>query len=546
MEEGRVLNVNVGILGHIDSGKTAIARSLSTLLSTASLDRSPQSSERGITLDLGFSAFSVPLPPSLSSLPYLSLQVTLVDCPGHASLIRTVLGGAQIIDMMILVVDVTKGVQTQTAECLVVGEVSATKEMLVVLNKTDLLPEATRQQQIEKMKKRLKLTLKGTKFCDSSILATSARPGGTEGDVNSRPPEGIENLAKEITSRVKDLKRSGDGPFLFAVDHCFPIKGQGSVMTGTILDGKISVNQILEIPSLKIQRKVKSMQMFHRPVSSAMQGDRVAICVTQLDPKMMERGLAAVPGLLRPIRGAVAKVQKIRFYKGRIGGKIKFHVTVGHTTVMAEATFFGPEKKKKIEDDSLSEKIQEEPFSFDNQYCYQEELEGGEEGGPVGGAQWALLTFETEVICPKDALLIASRLDTDIHSNTCRLAFHGRLLETVDPSEKKNLEKLQIYKMKKREGAIERIVDSFSLIGRGLFKKETDISQFLGLQVSTATGEIGVIQSSFGKSGKFKVYFKNGDLLGKERNSKLGENILFLNFKRFLFDRSKKMVQDPV
>lgn len=104
---GRRVNVNVGVLGHIDSGKTALARALSTTASTAAFDKQPQSRERGITLDLGFSCFSVPLParlqlaipapyPALEAGPELGeseLQVTLVDCPGHASLIRTIIGG---------------------------------------------------------------------------------------------------------------------------------------------------------------------------------------------------------------------------------------------------------------------------------------------------------------------------------------------------------------------------------------------------------------------------------------------------------------------
>lgn len=104
---GQRVNVNVGVLGHIDSGKTALARALSTTASTAAFDKQPQSRERGITLDLGFSCFSVPLPARLrSALPVPcpapetgpehgepQLQVTLVDCPGHASLIRTIIGG---------------------------------------------------------------------------------------------------------------------------------------------------------------------------------------------------------------------------------------------------------------------------------------------------------------------------------------------------------------------------------------------------------------------------------------------------------------------
>lgn len=88
----RVLNVNVGVLGHIDSGKTALARALSTTGSTAAFDRAPQSRARGITLDLGFSCLRTALPPQLGPGPG-ELQFTLVDCPGHASLIRTIIGG---------------------------------------------------------------------------------------------------------------------------------------------------------------------------------------------------------------------------------------------------------------------------------------------------------------------------------------------------------------------------------------------------------------------------------------------------------------------
>lgn len=127
-------NVNVGVLGHVDSGKTSLVAALSTTLSTAALDKHPQSKERGITLDLGFSSFVIPAPPEIAASGFDGVQFTLVDCPGHASLIRTVVGGAQIMDMMVLVVDVTKGIQTQTAECIVIGEIT-TDNMIVVLNK---------------------------------------------------------------------------------------------------------------------------------------------------------------------------------------------------------------------------------------------------------------------------------------------------------------------------------------------------------------------------------------------------------------------------
>ena len=111
------------------SGKTSLAKALSTTASTAAFDKNPQSKERGITLDLGFSSFQVDSPDHIKD-KYEKTQYTLVDCPGHASLIRTIIGGAQIIDLMILVVDIIKGVQTQTAECLVIGEITCSTMMV--------------------------------------------------------------------------------------------------------------------------------------------------------------------------------------------------------------------------------------------------------------------------------------------------------------------------------------------------------------------------------------------------------------------------------
>lgn len=577
----KTLNFNIGVLGHVDSGKTSLARALSSTASTAAFDKNPQSRERGITLDLGFSSFTVDLPDQLrdsgSQQQYDSLQFTLVDCPGHASLIRTIIGGAQIIDLMMLVVDVVKGVQTQTAECLLIGELTCPR-MVVVLNKTDLLPADKRQAAIEKMTKRLHKTLENTRFKECPVIAVAAKPGGPEAP-DTEEPHGVPELIELLKKQTYLPQRDPGGDLLMAVDHCFSIRGQGTVMTGTVLQGSLFINDTVEIPALKVTKKIKSVQMFRKPVSGAKQGDRVGVCVTQFDPKLLERGVVCTPGSLRTLYAAVMSVRKIGYFKGSLATRAKFHITVGHETVMAKVTFFGlpppaapdepacdaggpPPPPPPPEPPSL-----ETPFTLDREYFYQEEYRAG--GGGGGGAaeaeQWALLEFERPVTCPSPCLVIGSKLDTDIHANACRLAFHGRLLLGFEDKSygETALPRLRIYKTKHKEGQVERVADDYTVIGRSLFKKETNLQLFLGLKVTLSTGETGVIEGGFGQSGKFKVRVPEGlrpetkSLLssaskkkgkgggkGEEEPKTESQHInINLHFKRYVFDPHKKMTQ---
>ncbi|XP_062853977.1 selenocysteine-specific elongation factor [Trichomycterus rosablanca] len=564
----QILNFNVGVLGHVDSGKTSLARALSSTASTAAFDKNPQSKERGITLDLGFSSFTVPLPDHLLSTcnhQYQHLQFTLVDCPGHASLIRTIIGGAQIIDLMLLVVDVVKGMQTQTAECLLIGQLTCSR-MIVILNKTDLLPSDKRQSVIDKMTKRMHKTLENTRFNGCPIIAVAAKPGGPEAS-DTEEAQGIPELIELLKAQTFLPRRDSSGSFLMAVDHCFSIRGQGTVMTGTILQGAVNVNDTLEIPALKVTKKVKSIQMFRKPVPSAMQGDRVGVCVTQFDPKLLERGVVCTPSSLQTLHAAVISVRKIEYYKGAISSRAKFHITIGHETVMARVSFFS---RASPSDQSAAAEPSSEAFSFDWEFCHQEEyLTGQGEAECREPEQWALLEFERLVTCPPLSLVIGSRLDSDIHSNTCRLAFYGKLLEGFEEKNyvETTLPKLKISKDKHKEGAVERVTDDYTVIGKNLFKKETNLQLFVGLKVTLSSGETGVIEGGFGQSGKIKIRVPEGlkeetkQLLSssskkkgkggaksepaKEEEAKTDSQPITvrLNFKRYVYDPHKRMVQ---
>lgn len=513
-----MLNINVGILGHVDSGKTSLVKALSTTLSTAALDKHPQSQQRGITLDLGFSAFTLPLPKRFQNDPSISehydyLQFTLVDCPGHASLIRTIIGGAQIIDMIVLVIDVTKGIQTQTAECIVIGEITS-DSLLIALNKIDLLPEEQREERIQRMTRRIRKTLQPSKFATAEIVPVSAVVGGEKvaaiggsmaSSIPSAPPttisSGPANTAvqslgmAELVTRITDLVRivppdaatassssptstgAAPPPFYFAVDHCFAVKGHGTVLTGTVLSGTAAVNQLIEIPALQQERKIKSMQMFRKSVKRVKQGDRVGICVTNLDPTTIERGFVCSPGSVPLVSAVVCLVRKVRFCKLSCRSGMKVHVTLGHQTLLATTTFFGAEALATSDTTAAAatataatpatpadatqaaahfaayqQAFPRLAYSPHEHYPWQDELLGSHHvsrandasaiaaaDGPAadetlatrdgtGGGeplQWALIQFPHPIYVPDHALVIGSRLDADIQDHVCRLAFYG-------------------------------------------------------------------------------------------------------------------------
>lgn len=521
-------NFNIGILGHVDSGKTTLAKALSQTASTACFDKNPQSKERGITLDLGFSSFTIPYPTHLGN-DHENLLVTLVDCPGHASLLKTVIGGAHIIDMMILVVDIMKGIQTQTAECLIIGELTCDK-LLVVLNKTDLVPADKRSEKISKVTKRISLTLSKTKFTDAKIISCSAAE-----------KDGVENLINIISNSVVIGPRDFTGDFVFAVDHCFGVKGQGTVLTGTCLAGAINLNDSVKISNTKLEKKIKSIQVFRKSVDKLLQGDRAGICVAQFDPKLMERGLVYTGDVVKTVYAVVIDMNKVTYYKGSITAKMKYHVSIGHETVLAKITFF----KSEIPSESTFDMSQH--FLHQETYCEED------------GASFALLQFEHPVLCVQNSMVIISRLDMDINTPACRLAFYGKLQHIFTKPDYQNIElsDLKIFKYKEREGVAERANDEYTVIGKELFKKETDVDLFCNLKVTFSTGEVGKIDGSFGQSGKFKVYVQDGlkegtkQMLTKKKKGK--ENVdsgvahekvvINLKFKRYIFDKKKQMLQ---
>eukprot|EP00357_Protocruzia_adherens_P032898 CAMPEP_0114986610 /NCGR_PEP_ID=MMETSP0216-20121206/8523_1 /TAXON_ID=223996 /ORGANISM="Protocruzia adherens, Strain Boccale" /LENGTH=608 /DNA_ID=CAMNT_0002349067 /DNA_START=230 /DNA_END=2056 /DNA_ORIENTATION=+ len=534
IDSSKIVNINVGILGHVDSGKTTLARTLSVMRSTACFDKNPQSQQRKITLDLGFSAFNIELTEERKTrnrqfVDYEQIQVTLVDCPGHASLIKTIIGGASIIDSMVLVVDATKGIQTQTAECMIVGEILM-DSIVVVLNKIDMIPEEKREAQIEKLKNILKKTFGRTKFgAEIPIVTVAANPGcksATDEDY-VKNSLGVDTIVETLYDNLKLPKRNLDGNFLFSVDHCFQIKGQGTVMTGTVLKGKISEGEKVEIPEIGEVKKIKSMQMFRKPIKQIRQGDRAGICVTQLNSSVLERTLVCTPGSLQSLQAAIVLVEKIPYYKHEVKSKAKFHVTSGHQNVMGTFTFFS---KRALSGSPLGSSILDKfsqnllnsdgeaalTFDYDQEYYYEDDLpllKGKKAENPNRIEEmFAVVQFDRSIQINLGELILGSKLDTDINLNQCRIAFKGRILTKLNVGTGDGLfGGLHVLKNKQKLGRVDRIVNDTDLIAKDFFKAKTDLTKFINRKVVLErTGNEGTIIGPFGQTGKVKISFPEG------------------------------------
>lgn len=398
--------------------------------------------------------------------------------------------------------------------------------MVVAVSKVDLLPSAEREERLERLRRRILKVLAGTRFAGAEIICLSSVAGS---EISEELSKGLPRLVEAINARARPLSRD-EGPFKFAIDHCFAVRGHGTVLTGTVLSGAIAVGDLLELPALGVQRRVKSMQMFHQPRKTAVRGDRVGICVTGLEAQLVERGLACAPDSVPSATAVVCLVRKVRFFRAACATKSKLHVSLGHATELATCSFFGAKELGHLGD------LDPRPdFSLDDDFEFQAELAEGE------APQWALVEFGKPVLCSVGGLVIGSKLDIDVKGSSaeqCRIAFHGHACRILSHDE---VARVKVFTWRLKEGTVDRISEvrdglCLELVGSGLFSGG-GIRSFLGLRVRTESGYVGVISGAYGNDGCFKVRFENG-----ARQVRTGSR-LTLRLKRYANDDKRTMRQ---
>ena len=536
----KILNINVGILGHVDSGKTSLSKIISSISSTASFDKNPQSKERGITLDLGFSALYIQTPKILKEkfssnkkiVQSEYIQITLVDCPGHASLIRTVISGASIIDTVILVIDSVKGIQIQTVECIALSEILCQK-ITIALSKIDLLKN--KEDDISKKTEKLKQIFSKTKFGnDISIIPTTT----IEKDKNN-----IENMIKLLIksvieciefNNIEDNEINNKNDSLIAyIDHCFKIKNKGTVATGTIMKGNIKINDEIYFPELSNKYMVKEIQIFRKSVKSATKGDRVGLLIKNLDNQKVERTIITSVGSkeVNYLEGGVLLLKKVNLYKDKLKSNNKYYLMIGNQGISAKCLFFNylSDNKKeelfiKYDIDNIKKtEICDKNIFYNKEFQYLEEIDISENNEYY----FAYVKFDKKIIVPNKMIFLGTNIDIDISENKKdRLAFYGKIIFSNNDINEV-IKDLKIIKNKMKEGRIIRVIpeDKKICIVRGFIKKENmgNINNLIGKEIFGKIENeekeenkieddknnkiIGKILSSFGQVGKLKVEF---------------------------------------
>ena len=265
-------DVIVGTAGHIDHGKTLLVKAMTG----TDADRWEEEKRRGITLDIGF-----------ATLAHERATLHFVDLPGHERFIKNMLAGATGVDVCLLVVAADESVMPQTVEHAQILRLLGVRRGVVALNKMDLVDAETR----ELARLELGEFLESLGMGHWPVIPVSALTG-----------EGVPDLTEALLREAEASERPGVGrPFRLPVDRVFPVKGFGTVVTGTCIDGGVAVGDEVEVYPAEGRSRVRGLQVFGAAVPSAFAGQRVAVNLPDLRHQDLGRGcLAAAAGSLWP------------------------------------------------------------------------------------------------------------------------------------------------------------------------------------------------------------------------------------------------------
>lgn len=291
-------HVNVGTMGHVDHGKTTLTAAITSVLAKKlpsdinkavaydQIDKAPEERERGITI-------------ATSHQEYESEKrhYAHVDMPGHADYIKNMITGAAQIDGAILVVSAADGPMPQTREHVLLARQVGVPKILVFMNKMDMAdPELAELVEIE-----IRELLEKYEYDKDAPIIKGSALKALEGDAANE--DAIMELVKAMDEYIPEPVRELDKPFLMPIEDVFSIKGRGTVATGRIEQGKVNINEEVEIVGIRKTTKtvVTGVEMFKKLLDEGQAGDNVGVLLRGIERDDIERGqVLAKPGSITP------------------------------------------------------------------------------------------------------------------------------------------------------------------------------------------------------------------------------------------------------
>lgn len=305
----------IGTAGHIDHGKTALIKALTGFDGDETIDEK----SRGITIDLSF-----------SHLHSNDTEISFVDVPGHEKLIKNMIAGAFGFDYMLLVVASDDGVMPQTLEHLGVAKVLGIKSIVVAITKSDKNPPDQLVQEIELLIKNYELNL-------ISIVKTSIYDDSS-----------IENLKKTLLN-LSAKPHKDDSFFRLYIDRSFAIKGAGSVITGTIIAGKVAHKEKIFVYGADKEAQVRGIEVHKKEAEEASAGSRVALNLSGVDAKGLHRGVVlSKKGFLRGFNKISAHIEALDGKEFRHNSQLQLYI--GTASFSAKLIFLSGDGKSAFVD----------------------------------------------------------------------------------------------------------------------------------------------------------------------------------------------------
>jgi elongation factor Tu len=296
-------HLNVGTIGHVDHGKTTLTAAITKVLAKRvpddpanrevtfdQIDNAPEEKQRGITIATSHQEYATE-----------NRHYAHVDCPGHADYVKNMITGAAQMDGAILVVSAADGPMPQTREHILLARQVGVPYIVVYLNKADMVddPELLELVELEVRELLSEYDFPGD---DVPVVVGSALRA-LEGDEGELGEASVVELMSAVDEYVPEPERATDRPFLLAVEDVFTIQGRGTVATGRVESGTISLNTEVEIVGIRPTRKtvVTGVEMFNKSMQEAQAGDNIGALLRGVRRDDIERGqVLAAPGSITP------------------------------------------------------------------------------------------------------------------------------------------------------------------------------------------------------------------------------------------------------